>query len=104
MPWAKGQSGNPGGRPKGTAEIAELCRELLPAGVKRLAEIIEKSDNETAVIRALEVAFERGLGKPIQPIDTNASIDSLFSADEREALADAIRAAADEARGTPTAH
>ena len=38
--FAPGQSGNPGGRPKGTAEVRELARKHTEAAIKKLAAIM----------------------------------------------------------------
>jgi len=98
MPLAKGQSGNPNGRPKIIREVAELARDCSREVIARLKEIALTSDNEAAAIRASEVLLERGFGKAIQPIDTNASILDLLDEAEREAVLGALETADSEAR------
>lgn len=36
MPFKKGQSGNPGGRPRETREVRELARSYTAEAIKRL--------------------------------------------------------------------
>lgn len=98
MPWVKGQSGNPGGLPKGTAEIAQLARAKSPEVIARLTKIALTSKNERAAIAAGEVLLERGFGKPIQPVDAGASLNDLLTLDEQRSLADAVRAAVERQR------
>lgn len=68
-PFEKGQSGNPGGRPKAVLEIQELCRALTPKGVKRLEAIIDSDDApHAAQVAAVREIFDRAWGKAPQAI------------------------------------
>lgn len=67
MPWVKGQSGNPGGRPKGEKEVIELAREASTRAVGRLVELIEHEDARVAIAAANSV-LDRAFGKPTQPL------------------------------------
>ncbi len=119
-PFKPGQSGNPGGRPKGIATEARRLagrdgRKLL----KILADVALDSEQKTADrIRAAEIVLERGFGKspafaPIEgenPLALNdvdhaitAALDEL--APRREAQATRRGEVADlaEARETGTA-
>jgi hypothetical protein len=51
--FAAGKSGNPGGRPKGAGEAQALARKHTSAAIKRLVEIMEKAQSETALCRVL---------------------------------------------------
>jgi len=88
--WIKGQSGNPGGTPKGIREAAALAREHAPWAIGELKTLATSAGSEMARIRALEILLERGLGKPIQPIDTSASILELLEPADRESLLSAF--------------
>src|SRR5438876_12049675 len=67
--WAKGQSGNPGGRPKLLAELRDLARQHAPAAIKELARLAVKAKSETARVAAIRELLYRGYGKagPLVP-------------------------------------
>lgn len=69
-PFAKGESGNPGGRPKVALEVRELARTYGPRAITRLAELMDnpKSEPQT-VIAAARALLDRGYGKPIQELE-----------------------------------
>jgi len=73
MKFKKGQSGNPGGRPKENAEVKELAREYGEAAVARLAQLM-KSKNERVAVAACQVLLDRGYGKPQQQVAMSGSI------------------------------
>lgn len=95
MAWVKGQSGNPGGTPKGIREAAALAREHAPWCIEQLKALATDGKSELTRIRAMELLLERGLGKAIQPIDAGASVLDLLDAAEREAILGAL----DDERG-----
>ncbi len=67
MPFQKGQSGNPGGRPKEFNEIKDLARQHSRAAVERLVEWMA-SDNPKASVSAAMALLDRGYGKPVQQV------------------------------------
>ena len=65
--WKKGQSGNPGGRPKGNPEVKALAKAGSVKAIKRLIELIDSSDGRIA-ISASTVVLDRAWGKAAQPM------------------------------------
>jgi hypothetical protein len=51
--WKKGQSGNPGGRPKVLAELRDLARRHAPVAIAELARLSTKAKSETARVAAI---------------------------------------------------
>jgi hypothetical protein len=70
MPFHKGQSGNPGGRPKEIAEVKELARQHMPAAIEALVSIMNNAKaSDAARVSAATALLDRGYGKPQQHID-----------------------------------
>ncbi len=68
-PFVKGQSGNPGGRPKEIAHVRELARSRTVEAVETLTDIMRNPDEPAAArVRAAETLLDRGWGRPTQPI------------------------------------
>lgn len=69
MPFAKGQSGNPGGRPKLVGKVRELAQEKGEAALRLLIEIMENTSEPTETrIKAAEKVLDRGFGRPAQAV------------------------------------
>lgn len=73
MPFKRGQSGNPSGRPKEFAHIKALAREHTEAAIAVLVAALEDPNGRTR-IAAAEALLDRGYGKPTQGIDVSGSI------------------------------
>ncbi len=76
-PWLfkKGQSGNPGGRPKGSKTLKQFAAEMLR----------DMSDDEKlAYLEGLDkkTIWEQGEGKPKQDLNVEGEIDMLIKIDE----------------------
>jgi Family of unknown function (DUF5681) len=72
MPFQKGQSGNPGGRPKVIGVVQDLARAHTPEAINTLAEIINDDKAPSAQrISAATALLDRGWGKPVQAVEAN---------------------------------
>ena len=88
MKFRKGQSGNPGGRPKALGELQELARQHAPAVIVELARLALKAKNETARIAAIRELLDRGYGRPRQAMEVSIPADNPLQLllDEIDAL------------------
>lgn len=92
-PWPKGFSGNPSGENAVSVLMREV-REATDNGAKLIAVLVEAAFDDKRVLsarlRAIEILFERGWGKAIQPILLDAKHDNGMD-DLMLAMADAIK-------------
>lgn len=68
--FAKGQTGNPGGRPARTPQEIDLiaaCKDKTQAALDVLMKIMESGENERNRFAAAIAIIERGHGKAVQP-------------------------------------
>lgn len=63
-PFPKGQSGNPGGRPKRLLEVRTLARRHTISAIATLLEIATHGESESARVAAANALLDRGWGKP----------------------------------------
>jgi hypothetical protein len=69
MPWVRGQSGNPGGRPRAVVEVAELARLETTASIRALVRVRDsKASPPAAVVAAATALLDRAWGRPVQSI------------------------------------
>ena len=106
IPFKPGQSGNPGGRPKG---IAAKAREHTDKALDVLVSALDDADTRVQIAAAKEI-LDRGFGKPVtMTADVSKRLDDMDDASLDTAI-DALRAAigsSDDAgtrEGTQTAH
>ena len=82
--FSKGQSGNPGGRRKKTAEdiqIQQLARQHGTTAINALVKIATKGKSESARITAAIALLDRGFGKPTQPVESDTNLVSYVISD-----------------------
>ena len=77
MPFKKGQSGNPGGRPKQEKLVVEAARAAGNRCVEVLRELIEHDDPKVRMAAA-DHLLNRGFGKPKQTINDDREIVVQF--------------------------
>lgn len=69
-PFKKGESGNPGGRPKVAAEVRELARQHTADAIQTLVSIMTNPKSAPAArVSAATVLLDRGYGKPPQAVE-----------------------------------
>src|SRR5271154_2422298 len=64
MGWRKGQSGNPGGRPKARIDLQALARQRTPEAIATLVRIMRNTKNLMAAKGAAEILLAYGYGRP----------------------------------------
>ena len=67
MTFVKGQSGNPGGRPKELVEVRDFARPHTVEAINTLVNWM-KSTEARASVAASQILLDRGWGKPMQPV------------------------------------
>jgi|SRR5580658_8213556 hypothetical protein len=75
MPFTKGQSGNPGGRPKALREVEEAAREYTTDALATLARICtDAAAPPAAQVSAANALLDRGWGKPKQAVEASVGM------------------------------
>ena len=74
--FKRGQSGNPGGRPKLPADIREAFKAKAPEALEVLERCLQSNDDRVAMMAA-QAILDRGYGRPVQSIDANISEDRV---------------------------
>ena len=103
MPFVKGKSGNPGGKPRLEAGVRELARKYTRKAINTLIGILDDPKaNAAARSFAANSLLDRGYGKPTQHIETNVTILDSLSEAELRSLAAAIGSLSGEPQETTT--
>ena len=67
--WAKGQSGNPGGRPRILEAVRDIARESTTLAIETLRTIAADAEAPHAArVSAASALLDRGWGKPMQGV------------------------------------
>lgn len=77
VPFKKGQTGNPNGRPKKTQEELNLvaaCKAKTPAALAVIEQIMEKGQSERTRLAAAQAIIERAYGKPKETVEMDAQL------------------------------
>jgi uncharacterized protein DUF5681 len=104
MPWAKGQSGNPGGRPRAIVEVQELARRETAASIAALVRIRDSAETPpAAVVAAATALLDRAWGRPVQSHELHHHLEAQHLTDaELIAIAAAGAAIAPGSEGPET--
>lgn len=84
--FRKGQSGNPGGVPKGLKELKELARKHSTNAIARLAELME--EDGAVGVAACNSILDRGWGKPTQAVEVSGPEGGPMAFEALEDLTD----------------
>jgi hypothetical protein len=101
MTFVKGQSGNPGGRPKGIKELTELARANSKTAFERIVAMLDSPD-ERVVLAAAQEILNRGYGKPSQAVDVThrSAVEDMEEGELDQAIVE-LRARLAIAGGAP---
>ena len=84
--FPKGQSGNPGGRPRDEQKVADLARSYTREAIETLAESMRRGNDERVRGTAARALLDRGWGKPKVEVvsdGTDSYIEALRLINER---------------------
>ena len=71
--FLKGQSGNPGGRPRDEQKVAELARSYTREAIETLVELMRSGNDERVRGTAAQALLDRGWGKPQVEVVTDGT-------------------------------
>ena len=90
--FLKGQSGNPGGRPRDEQKVAELARSYTSEAIDTLVELMRHGRDDRVRGTAAQALLDRGWGKPKVEVVSEASggyLEALQAANGRKSVTSA---------------
>ena len=92
-PFAKGRSGNPGGRPKANPEVKEILKAASPDAARKLVGLLESRTEKIALAAATEI-LDRTMGRPetVGKVQVEHSGSLSLQAEVRAALLERLAA------------
>jgi hypothetical protein len=88
--FKKGETGNPGGRPKSVPEVRELARQYTTEAIETLVDVMQDRDaTPGARVAAANSLLDRGQGKAPQTFEAT-NLDVLTDAELDRTISDAI--------------
>ena len=69
--FKKGQSGNPGGRPRQLASVMHEARQHTLEAIHTLLKLMRTAESESVRLNAAESVLNRGWGRPIQALQVD---------------------------------
>jgi hypothetical protein len=92
MKWAKGMSGNPGGRPKLEVSIRELAQQNSMEALETLVQVMRTGKPGERLVAANAI-LDRAYGRPMQSVEMSGSretlVDLLVSLNKSHPVSDA---------------
>lgn len=97
MTFVKGQSGNPGGRPRAIAWLTSECQNMTEAILRRLETMVSQGEDKDAVAAA-KLLLGYGYGQPRQAVDANVKVEEMKRLTPEKYDAEALGEAIDKIR------
>jgi hypothetical protein len=96
--FKKGNSGNPGGRPRALASVMHEARRHTFEALRVLLKLMRTAESESVRLNAAEAILSRGWGRPVQALQvdgrfltkklTDLTPDEIVALEERVGMID----------------